>query len=111
MTQPLFNKHREAAIHAFLKSICETGDASELTQTHDTLVDLLDCDVSPDHVILAFTLLPDRILFEGMKWGFNDSGVRDEVYTYIDDHLASFRQNFETLQNVKIFGKTPKEEK
>lgn len=52
---------------------------------HDAIVEALDFSPSREQAIHIFKKLPERFQEKAMKWGLNDSEVRDESFEEIND--------------------------
>lgn len=67
------------------------SDEEEFDCIHDSCFEILDMKLSKEQVKRIFDSLPESIIGSGIKWGFDDTVVGDDIYCYV-------RDNAETIQ-------------
>lgn len=82
--------HREAVRLAAVREAYWTySDRQEFDSLHDALINY--CDVpapTTEQMKRAFAMLPEEVIGSGIRWGFDDTEVRDAVYSYVRDNAA-----------------------
>ncbi len=69
-------------IHAYW----ENSDKSEFNKIHDAVIDILDIDINEKQIKKILESLPSHIITSGMYWGFRDTVIGDEIYSYIEEN-------------------------
>lgn len=67
-------------------------DGLEFATIHDSLIEFCSVD-DPTHEQhkAVFDLLPSEIIGNGIRWGFNDTEVRDDIYVFVRDNAESVK--------------------
>lgn len=65
----------------------------EFATIHDSLVEFLNIkDPTIDEQKVVFDLLPQHIIGAGISWGFNDTEVRDNIYTFVQKNIQLIQE-------------------
>lgn len=63
-------------------------DSNEFYVFHDSLIVLCGIQSPSDSQLKAlFDLLPGGVFGRGIQWGFGDTEVRDEIWTYVEKNV------------------------
>lgn len=63
-------------------------EQSDLDSLHDTIAEALDkWPIGDDQIIDIWKQIPNHIKAEAVKWGVNDTVVKDDVYVWIKENL------------------------
>jgi hypothetical protein len=65
----------------------EEGDFDSL---HDTVFDLTDVSLNHEQLLKVFEMLPQHIKDDAIRWGVDDSVVRDNIYEQLEKELKEF---------------------
>lgn len=65
------------------------ADSNEFSSMHDACTQFLGRELSHDQLKRVFDYLPGEIIGSGIKWGFDDTVVRDNIYEYIRDNAEA----------------------
>jgi hypothetical protein len=60
-------------------------DEQDLAPLHDIVFDLTDKSLNNEQLTAIWNLLPDDIIREAIHWGTNDTGVRENIHTYLKE--------------------------
>lgn len=72
-------------------------DGLEFATIHDALIEFCGIDVPTNtQSKTVFDLLPFEIIGNGIRWGFSDTEVRDDIYIFV-------RENAESVKNAVRF--------
>jgi hypothetical protein len=66
-------------------------DDNEFWTINDSCNEFLGIDPTRDQVKAIFDCLPSQIIGGGVKFGFGDSEVRDELYAYVRDNANKLK--------------------
>jgi hypothetical protein len=61
----------------------EKGDLNSL---HDTIIDLSGKSLSHEELVIIWNKLPKHLKDDSIRWGVDDSVVRDNIYVYLRDN-------------------------
>lgn len=85
----MLNAMRE--VHFRYQKEASKGSLSEhdLDVLHDVYLGVMGESLEKERLYEIHALLPDDIKADGVRWGFDDSVVRDSVYVYLRDNLKN----------------------
>lgn len=67
-------------------------DECEFSSIHDGLVAFCAIEQpTTAQLKVVFDLMPAEVIGNGIRWGFDDTEVRDEVYAFVRDHADTIR--------------------
>ena len=83
----MLNAMRE--VHFRYQKEVSKGSLSEndLDALHDVYLEVMNERLEKERLYEIHALLPDDIKADGVRWGFDDTVVRDSVYVYLRDNL------------------------
>lgn len=77
-------------------TIADQFDLKNEIKLHDIFIDLELTDAPTEQQLrVALLLLPPEILLDALAHGFDDSGVADRIYRYVDEHREQFKGIFQ----------------
>lgn len=62
----------------------KNGDFNSL---HDTIYDLTEKSLTHNELEVIWGELPENVKAESIRWGIDDSVVRDTIYQYLKENL------------------------
>lgn len=62
---------------------------SEWDHMHDVVFDADNKNLSQKELVLLYSKLPEHIQKDAVRWGLNDSVVRDDIYVWIKNNDIS----------------------
>ena len=65
----------------------EEGDFDSL---HDTVFDLTDISLSHEQLLKIFNMLPQHLKDDAIRWGVDDSVVRDNIYEHLEKEMKDY---------------------
>lgn len=96
-TQGEFSKEEEKIQEIRLKNVRDAywsstpEEASDFYCMSDSCVEFLDIEPTREQLKIIFDSLPSQIIGEGIKWGFSDSVVRDNIYVFIQENVSELK--------------------
>lgn len=81
----------ESRLQAVRDAYWLASKESDFDPLHDVLVNVIDIEPTHDQVRLIFDLLPQIVISGVVAWGFSDTPVRDDVFTFVQNNESLVR--------------------